>query len=99
MTILRLLFSNHLISHGRDIVWTSHSTDLLAADYFLWGYLKSKVYVNQPRVLEVLKTAICEGTAVISTSTLKKVFVNFVKRMENCIEKNERHLTDIIFKK
>ena len=32
--------------------WPPRSTDLNSCDYFLWGYLKSKVYKPLPKTLD-----------------------------------------------
>ncbi|XP_011065824.1 PREDICTED: uncharacterized protein LOC105152953 [Acromyrmex echinatior] len=48
------------------------STDLTAPDFFLGGYLKSKVYVNKPRTLDELKANIRQEIAAISAETLVK---------------------------
>ena len=42
------------------IQWPSHSQDLSPPDFFLWGYLKSKIYANNPTTLLQLKKNITE---------------------------------------
>jgi hypothetical protein len=44
--------------------------DLTAPDFFLWGYLKSKVYSTRPTDLHVLKENIWEEIAKLSAETL-----------------------------
>ncbi|EFN84939.1 hypothetical protein EAI_03860, partial [Harpegnathos saltator] len=45
MAALRRVFGpNRLISRGSRFPWPRRSPDLSAADYFLWGYLKDRVY-------------------------------------------------------
>jgi hypothetical protein len=46
MAILRQTFRNHLISSFGDLIWPSCSPDLTALDYFLWGYLKERVFAH-----------------------------------------------------
>ena len=41
---------------GRD--WPARSPDLNPLDFFLWGYLKSKVYSPLPNNLDELETNI-----------------------------------------
>lgn len=36
----------NLISFRTDCVWSPHSPDLSPLDFFLWGYLKDKVYAK-----------------------------------------------------
>jgi hypothetical protein len=47
MGILRPLFPGHLISRYGNIMWPARSPDLLACDFYVWGYLKSVVYCAQ----------------------------------------------------
>ena len=53
---------NRWIGRGADtdlnIKWPPRSPDLTPCDFFLLGYLKSKLYVNQPNNIEELKTNI-----------------------------------------
>ncbi|KAJ4447741.1 hypothetical protein ANN_09749 [Periplaneta americana] len=49
------MFPGRIISRFGDIAWPPRSPDLTAADYFLRGYLKSRVYRNKPRTIIQLK--------------------------------------------
>ena len=55
---LRQRFENRLISRRYDIEWALHSQDLNHQELCLWGFLKDKVYVNNPETVDELKTAI-----------------------------------------
>jgi hypothetical protein len=48
MATLRQEFPRCLISRFGDIHWSSRSLDLTPSNYFLWGYLKERVYVGKP---------------------------------------------------
>ncbi|CAH1999582.1 unnamed protein product [Acanthoscelides obtectus] len=41
-------FGDRVISRRGNVPWPPRSCDLTPLDFFLWGYLKSKVYVNKP---------------------------------------------------
>jgi len=56
-TSRRLLSIGHLISLRGDIGWSARSPDLTPCDFFLWGYLKAKVYACHPGTIEQLKEA------------------------------------------
>jgi hypothetical protein len=45
MTVVRQMFLQHVVSCFGNVPWPPRSPDLSACDFFLWGYLKSKVYV------------------------------------------------------
>jgi hypothetical protein len=40
---VRNLFPKHVISRYGDITWPARLPDLSACDFFLWGYLKSRL--------------------------------------------------------
>jgi hypothetical protein len=58
MTI-RQMFPQHVVSRFGDVPWPPRTPDLSACDFFLWGYIKSKVYVRNPRTVD-LKVSIRE---------------------------------------
>jgi len=69
-------------------------------DFFLWGYLKSKVYVTKfPTSVAQLRENICFEMATIKESTCRAVMRNFAARLNECHECDGLHLDDIIFKK
>ena len=45
---------------ANDNTWPAPSTDLAVPDYFLWGYVKSKVYETRPANIADLKQRILE---------------------------------------
>jgi len=57
---VREIFPRKLISWRGDLNWAPRSADLSPMDFFLWGYVKSKVYVNNSTSLARLR----ENTAV-----------------------------------
>ena len=89
MGILREMFPSHLISLRSDIGWPARSPDLNPCDFFLWGYLKSKVYIHRPQSIEQLKDAIHQETAAIPHEMTRRVMDNVT-----CVESNGTHLTD-----
>ena len=96
--ILQIIFPSHVISLRGDIGWPPRSPDLNPCDFFLWGYVKSKVYEHRPSTLEHLKAAITEEVNAIPHNMLERVMVNFRERLQNCIDIGGRHLSDTIFK-
>ena len=67
---LRRFFSQRVTSRFGDVPWPQRSPDLTVPDFFLWGYLKSKVCSNRPTDLHTLKGNIWEEIANISEETL-----------------------------
>jgi hypothetical protein len=68
-------------------------------DFFLWGYLKSKVYVWKPRTVDDLKVYIREEIATVPQEMLVNVMQNSEERLRTCVRQEGRHLSDIIFRK
>ena len=98
MAVLREHFPERLISIRGDLEWPARSPDLNPCDFFLWGFLKSRVYVNRPRTLQDLKTNIQEEIANITPAMLARVMTNARNRFTQCVENGGRHLPDLIFK-
>jgi len=53
---IQQIFGNRIISKNGDIHWPPRSPDLSVCDFFLWEYLKSKVYAQKPRNIDEQKT-------------------------------------------
>lgn len=98
MSRLREIFPGKLISKYGDIPWPPRSPDLTACDFFLWGYLKSKVYCNNPRTITALQENIRCEIAAIPPELCSRVLANVRVRLQECLTRNGRHLEDIVFK-
>ncbi|PSN52143.1 hypothetical protein C0J52_06461 [Blattella germanica] len=99
MATLRGLFPGRVISRRGDVEWSPRSPDLNVCDFFLWGYLKSKVYENRPRTAADLKQNIRNEVAAIPGVLLQRVMRNFRERLQECVDNNGQHLKDTLFKK
>ena len=70
-------FQSRVISSFRDnsspIEWSPHSPDLSPPDFFLWGYLKDRVYQDKPRNLADLKNKIRKECKAIKPEVFKAV--------------------------
>ncbi|GFT69056.1 uncharacterized protein TNCV_2175171 [Trichonephila clavipes] len=56
--------------------------DLTPADFWLWGYLKSRVYLSGPSSLSELKHAIHREVSSIHPDMLHSAVAGFVTRLE-----------------
>ncbi|KAF7263986.1 hypothetical protein GWI33_000791 [Rhynchophorus ferrugineus] len=65
--------------------------------HFLMGFLKSKVYVNKPQMIQHLQDNICHEIEEIQPQMLLDVMKNALKRAQSCIANRGHHLVDIIF--
>ena len=57
--------------------WPARSPD--PCDYFLWGYLKDRVYKSMPKTIDDLKLNIEREIRNIKPDGLKSTFLNFEK--------------------
>jgi hypothetical protein len=56
MAVLRPAFRGRLISRFRNINYPARSPDLTTPDFFLWGYLKSRVFLHALKHWLTLRT-------------------------------------------
>jgi len=99
MPRVRELFPQKLISRRGDKNWSPRSPDLNPMDFFLWGYLEFKVYVNNPTSLAQWRENIRYEMAAIKESTCRAVMINFAVRLNEYHEHDGLPLDNIIFKK
>ena len=88
---LRSKFKDKFMDKKR---WPSRSPDLNPCDFYLWGYLKSKVYNTLPKSLDELKINIEREIKLIIKEDLKRFFLNFEKRCDLVIEAKGNHIDE-----
>jgi hypothetical protein len=98
MTAVRQMSPQHVVSLFGDVPWPPRSPDLSACNFFLWSYLKSKVYVRKPRTVDNLKVSFRKETATVPQEILVNVMQNFEERLRTCVQQ-VHHLSNIIFRK
>ncbi|GFS62489.1 t-complex protein 1 subunit delta [Nephila pilipes] len=95
--VLNEHFSDRIIgldypSHFQGgIEWPPYSPDLNPCDYYLWGYLKSKVWQTSPTNLPELKTAITTAVDTIDSEACSRVMVGFQNRLTAVLVKDGGH--------
>lgn len=99
LDLLKEKFGDWTISRRGFINWPPRSCDLTPLDFFLWGYVKSKVYTNKPDTLQALERYIRRVIAEIPLDMLDWVIKNWVDRMHQCKLSRGGHLNDVLFKK
>jgi len=99
MQLLRQCFGNKIIARNGNVNWPSRSPDLTSPDFFLWGYLKEKVYINKPQTLQKLKENIRNEVRELNRNRviLHSVMDNVLERAQICEAENGNHLNDVIF--
>jgi len=74
------IFRRHFNIQRNECPWSQY--------FFLWGYLKSRVYEKKPRTTVDLKQNIRDKVAAISPTMLHRVMQNFQKRLGECADKD-----------
>jgi len=97
ITFLRSKFPQRVISQNADFNWPPRSCDLTPLNFFLWGFLKSRVYANKPQTINDLKNNIQVAIREIIAATCRKVIENFDIRIDACRRSRGGHLSDILF--
>ncbi|GFU40521.1 uncharacterized protein TNCV_1208741 [Trichonephila clavipes] len=77
--------------------WSNQSYCLPApADFWLWGYLKSRVYLSGPSSLRELKDVIRREVSSIHLDKLHSAVAGFVARLECLLPSGGGHVEDIL---
>jgi hypothetical protein len=90
-------FPGRVISLNGDQNWPPRSCDLTPCDFFLWGFVKSRVCANKPQTIPELKAEIRRVIGEIEPQLCGIVIENFGKRARVCQQSHGGHLSDIVF--
>ena len=91
-------FNEQVISRNGPVNWPPRSCDLTPLDYFLWGYVKSKVYTDKPQSIDALEANITRVINGIPADMLERVLQNWTRRMDQVRVSYGQHLKEILFK-
>lgn len=90
---LSRVFGRRVIAIGHEVEWPARSPDLTPCDYFLWGYLKSKVFSTPPENIEILRQRIVENCQELrQTDFIFKAHRSMRERARLCIDRNGQHV-------
>ena len=89
-------FSNRWIGRGgpRDsnISWPPRSPDLTPMDFFVWGFVKEKVYVKNYENLADLKESILAAFLELTNEMISSSVKNIQKRLKLVVERRGLHV-------
>ena len=94
---LQRKLGNRWISKRGPTNWPARSPDLTPLDFFLWGYVKDKVYSEEIESLQHLKARITEAIRSIDTSTLSNVWKNIETRINCVVRQQGKHIEQMTF--
>ena len=91
---LHELFGDHIVALNHDIEWPARSPNLTPCDFFLWGYLKSKVYVTPPENMNQLRYRITEEVNQLKDDPglIRRVVKIMRSRAQLCLRRNRGHV-------
>jgi len=75
----------------RQCPLTPTLTRFICCYLFLWGYLKSEVYIRKPRTADELKVPVREEIATVPQEMSVNVMQNFEGRLRTCVRQEGRH--------
>ena len=67
-------------------------------DFFLWGYLKNRVYAGRPDTTEELKQSIHREVTGIPIDVLNHTLHDMRNQSLECFGRDGEHLKDVIFR-
>lgn len=97
INLLKTKFGDSIISKNGPINWPPRSCDLTPLDFFLWGYVKSMAYCNNPKTINELQENIECVIAKIKPDLCARVIENWVQRIDSVKRSRGGHLCDVIY--
>lgn len=92
--LLRRKFEDRVVALHHEHEWPPRSPDLTPLDFFLWGYLKQKVFATPPENLPELRRRIVEEVNILRDNgvMVRRSFAAMSNRANLCIERNGSHI-------
>jgi len=78
-----------------NIAWPARSPQLTVPDFFLWGFLKDRVFRRRIMTIQELKQATVGEVAAIDEDLRRRAYSNFQTRLQQYIDVNGGHLPDV----
>ncbi|GFS69347.1 uncharacterized protein TNCV_4011561 [Trichonephila clavipes] len=87
---------DRIVSRRCRYPWPPRSPDLTLTDFWLWGYLKSHVYLSGPSSMSELKDVIRREVSSIHPDMLHSAVAGFVTRLECLLSCGGGHVEHIM---
>lgn len=95
-TVLSTMFGNNILGYGGHVEWPPRSPDLSPLDFFLWGFLKGKVYETESTSQADLLNRISVACKCVTPIMLRKVQNELYSRMLFCIAAEGNHFEQVL---
>ena len=92
---LNEVFGNdRVIGLGHNVEWPPRSPDLTPCDFFMWGYLKGKVYSTPPQDIDELRQRIVEECHALreQPAIIRRAVQDMHRRTMLCVARNGGHV-------
>ena len=95
---LRRVFGNKIVALNHEVEWPARSPDLTPCDFFLWGYLKQKVFSMPPPDLISLRRRITFEIDILrdNNDMIRRSVAGMRRRAVTCIERNGQHVEGVL---
>ena len=87
-------FMNRVVGLGHNVEWPPRSPDLTPCDFFMWGYLKDKVFSTPPENIQQLRQKIIDefNTLRQRPEMIQRALRDMHRRTLLCVERNGGHV-------
>jgi hypothetical protein len=92
--MLQQKFEDRIVALHHGIEWPPRSPDLTPCDFFLWGYLKNKVYSSAIHSLPELRRRLLDETNTLRQNQhfIRRSFQEMARRANLCVQRNGGHV-------
>lgn len=93
---LNQIYPGRWIGNNGPILWPPRSPDLTPLDFFVWGFIKDKVFQTNSDNVQHLKNKIIDACRLIRGSSLRKTYDNLLLRASICLQTNGSHVEHLL---
>ena len=95
---LRVMSHRFPERHEGGKLWTPHSPDINPCDFFLWGFLKEKVFQMRPENVAQLRAHVVKLGRELSEDLCRRVVTNARVRLQEVVKQNGGHIEHVLHK-
>ena len=79
-------FGTKWIGRGGPLEWPARSPDLTPMDFWLWGYLKEKVYAHNPKTVDQLQVVRAQEMSALDPEMIQRATSSVTTRYQRLID-------------
>jgi hypothetical protein len=83
-----------IVSHGQN--WPPNTPDFNPCYYFLWGFLKEKIFAKNLQTVIELRALIIQVCNEITEDMCHRLISNIIVRVEEAARRNGGHIEHLI---